>query len=112
MARYDIIRSARIYHKTIAIAAVDHAVGRIVAAQAADELLNISGVETSFVLYSDQGSVYISARSMGEINVQLVVEKLGGGGNSATAGAQLKDQTLENAVKLLTQAIDTYLAEE
>lgn len=112
VARYDVIRSARIHRDTIAIAAVDRAVGRIIAAQAADELLNISGVETSFVLYSTQDSVIASARSMGNVNVQLIMEALGGGGNSATAGAQIKGRTLEQTVSDLVAAIDQYLDEE
>ena len=111
IARYDIIRNAKIHRETIAISAINRAVGRIVAAQAADELLNISGVETSFVLYSDQDSTIISARSIGSINVQLIMEALGGGGNSATAGAQLKGQPLDQVVSQLITAIDQYLEE-
>ncbi|NCB64082.1 MAG: DHH family phosphoesterase, partial [Clostridia bacterium] len=83
VSRYDIIRNAQMYHTDIAIAAVDHTVGRITAAQAADELLNISGIDTSFVLFPDGERVIISARSMGDTNVQVVLEKLGGGGNAA-----------------------------
>lgn len=112
IARYDIIRNAQIHRDTIAISTVDRAVGRIVAGQAADELLNISGIETSFVLYSSQDSVIISARSIGSVNVQLIMEALGGGGNSATAGAQLKGRSLEQTVSDLIAAIDQYLEEE
>ena len=90
IAKYDIIQNAKMYHEGIAVAKVDHTVGRITAAQAADELLNISGIDTSFVLFPDQeGRVILSARSMGDVNVQVVLEKLGGGGNAATAGAQV-----------------------
>jgi c-di-AMP phosphodiesterase-like protein len=109
ISRYDVIQNAQLYHKTIAISAVDRPVGRIIAAQAADELLNISGVETSFVLYSAQDSVFISARSIGSVNVQLIMEALGGGGNGATAGAQLKGQSLSQVVSDLKTAIDQYL---
>lgn len=111
VARYNIIRSARIYRKNIAIATANQATSRIIAAQAADELLNIAGVDTSFVLYPDAGSVLVSARSMGETNVQIIAEKLGGGGNSATAGAQMRDITLEEAVNRLIKAIDEYFEE-
>lgn len=110
VARYNIVRGARLYRKSIAISAVGQDVGRVVAAQAADELLNIAGVDASFVLYADAGSVQISARSIGETNVQLITEALGGGGNSAAAGAQLKEVSLEEAVRRLTKAIDDYQA--
>ena len=67
IAKYDIIQNAKMYHEGIAVAKVDHTVGRITAAQAADELLNISGIDTSFVLFPDQeGRVILSARSMGD----------------------------------------------
>ena len=85
IAKYAIIQNAKLYREKIAIAVVDHTVGRIVAAQAADELLNIIGIDTSFVLYPDGERVIISARSMGDTNVQVILEKLGGGGNAAAA---------------------------
>ena len=101
------------YHEGIAVAKVDHTVGRITAAQAADELLNISGIDTSFVLFPDQeGRVILSARSMGDVNVQVVLEKLGGGGNAATAGAQFPGKTPEEVLPLLKNAIDTYFDDE
>jgi c-di-AMP phosphodiesterase-like protein len=78
IAKYAIIQNAKLYREKIAIAVVDHTVGRIVAAQAADELLNIIGIDTSFVLYPDGERVIISARSMGDTNVQVILEKLGG----------------------------------
>ena len=110
IAKYDIIQNARMYKAAIAIARVDHTVGRITAAQAADELLNIAGIDTSFVLFPDQeGRVILSARSMGDVNVQVVLEKLGGGGNAATAGAQVPGKTVDEVTKLLIQAIDQYL---
>jgi len=109
MARYSIVQRAKIYRTGIAIAAQENVESRIVAAQAADELLNISGIEASFVLSGGPDAVNISARSMGEINVQLVLEKLGGGGNRSTAGAQMRDTTLKDAVTQLLAAIDAYL---
>jgi len=108
IARYDIIQNARLYREDIAIARVDHTVGRVTAAQAADELLNISGIDTSFVLFPDGERIVISARSMGDTNVQVILEKLGGGGNAATAGAQTTGKTLDEAARELLRAIDQY----
>ncbi len=112
IARYDIIRNARMYRDDIAIAKVDHTVGRVTAAQAADELLNISGIDTSFVLFPDGDRVIVSARSMGETNVQVILEKLGGGGNAATAGAQMPNTTVDEATQALVRAIDQYFDDE
>ncbi len=70
----------------------------VVGAQIANELLNITGVKASFVFTNIKGTVYISARSMEEINVQLVMEHFGGGGHSAIAGAQLKDISVADAI--------------
>ena len=114
IARYDIIRTARMYHNDIAVAAVDHTVGRVTAAQAADELLNISGIDASFVLFPDADGerVVISARSMGDTNVQVVLERLGGGGNAATAGAQVPSGSVEEVLQRLLRAIDQYFEED
>ena len=114
IARYDIIRTARMYHNDIAVAAVDHTVGRVTAAQAADELLNISGIDASFVLFpdADGARVVISARSMGDTTVQVVLEKLGGGGNAATAGAQVPSGSVEEVLQRLLRAIDQYFEED
>ena len=109
IAKYAIIQNAKLYREKIAIAVVDHTVGRIVAAQAADELLNIIGIDTSFVLYPDGERVIISARSMGDTNVQVILEKLGGGGNAAAAGGQIYGKSLSQVATELTQAIDQYL---
>ena len=109
VARYKIIQSATVYRNEIAIVALDHTVSRPMAAQAADELLNITGFQASFVLYpDDQHRVVISARSIGEANVQVILEALGGGGNAATAGAQLKDSTVAEALERLKESIDNY----
>ena len=109
VARYRIIQSAVPYRDEIAIVALDHDVSRPMAAQAADELLNIIGFQASFVLYPDQeGRVVISARSIGEANVQVILEPLGGGGNAATAGAQIKDSTVAQALARLKESIDNY----
>ena len=109
VARYRIIQSAVPYRDEIAIVALDHAVSRPMAAQAADELLNITGFQASFVLYPDEEHrVVISARSIGEANVQVILEKLGGGGNAATAGAQIKDSTVPEVLERLKESIDNY----
>lgn len=110
--KYSIIQNAKLYRDEIAIAVSDHPVGRVIAAQSADELLNIIGIQTSFVLFPDvEGRIVISARSMNKTNVQVILEQLGGGGNAATAGAQVVGMTLEEAARELMQAIDRYLAE-
>ena len=107
--RYDIIRHAELYRDDIAIAAVEEDIDRVTAAKAADELLTLRGVRASFVLFKHGTGVNLSARSLGEINVQLVMEKLGGGGNSTTAGGQVADQTVDAVRDLLLAAIDRYL---
>lgn len=81
---------------------------RIIAAQAADELLKVSGIKASFVIYENGGCVNISARSLGEINVQVIMEALGGGGHQTMAACQLKGFTKEAAAESLQNAIDNY----
>ena len=111
MAKYQIIKSSRLYRQEIAIAALNSPTTRVLAAQAADELLNISGISASFVLYPDNNQVIISARSIGKANVQMILEPLGGGGNTATAGAQLKDTTVKDALDKLVASIDKFYEE-
>ncbi len=82
---------------------------RVAASKAADKLLTVRGIEASFALVSIGGSVVISARSADKINVQLILEKLGGGGHYDMAGAQLKDTPLYTACEMLRGAIDDYL---
>ncbi len=112
IARYDIIRNAKLYRNNIAIAQVPHTVARVTAAQAADELLNIAGIETSFVLFPTEDKVIISARSLGEINVQVILEQLGGGGNAATAGAQVTGEDINEVARKLVIAIDQFFEDE
>ena len=81
-------------------------------AQAADELLNIKQVEASFVLGQKNGRVFVSARSLGNINVHVLMEKLGGGGHRDIAGAQFKDITIEEAYNKVKEVIQSYLKEE
>ena len=111
MAKYQIIKSSRLYRQEIAIAALNTPTTRVLAAQAADELLNISGITASFVLYPDGDQVIISARSIGSANVQMILEPLGGGGNTATAGAQMKDITVKDALDELVASIDKFYEE-
>lgn len=84
---------------------------RVAAAQAADELLSIKGVDASFALFSEGDAVNISARSFGAFNVQLVMEAIGGGGHLTMAGAQLRGVTMEEAKQQLMRAIDAQLEE-
>ena len=107
--RYEIIRHAEMYRNDIAIAAVNEELDRVTAAKATDELLTLQGVRASFVLFKRGQGVNLSARSLGEINVQLIVERLGGGGNSTTAGAQVPNGTVDAVREQLTNAIDEYL---
>ena len=111
MAKYQIIKSSRLYRQEIAIAALNTATTRVLAAQAADELLNISGITASFVLYPDEDQVIISARSIGSANVQMILEPLGGGGNTATAGAQMRNTTVKEALDALVASIDKFYEE-
>ena len=108
ISRYQVVQAARLYRNEIAIAAYPHTISRTVAAQAADELLNVSGILTSFVLYPAGEQVIISARSIGECNVQVVLEALGGGGNAATAGAQVSGKPLRTVLEELVAAIDKF----
>ena len=111
IAKYKIMQSAQLYRK-VAVAAPKETQSRVVAAQAADELLNISGVEASIVVARDsKGKTFASARSIGELNVQLIMERLGGGGNRSAAAAQFDDCDVKEAVKRVYAAIDEYFAE-
>jgi len=110
LERFALIQNARIYRNGIAIASSLKPEKRIIIAQTADELLNIEGVEASFVVSPDGENVNISARSIGTINVQLILEKLGGGGNQSTAGGQIMKSTVPDVLTRLKTAIDDYLA--
>lgn len=104
----EVVKSAAMYNDC-AIGVVDFESEdvRIVASQAADELLNIDGVHASFVLFKTGETINISARSYGEVNVQLVMEELDGGGHQTMAAAQLENETFENTLICLKKAIDT-----
>ena len=110
VARYRILQQAEIY-RGIAIAAPSEPQERVVAAQAADELLNISGVDASVVIVPNaQGGCFVSARSIGEVNVQLIMEKLGGGGNRSAAAAQFAGESADQVLEKVRAAIDDYLS--
>ena len=104
-----IVSNAQIYRKC-AVAQSDFSSDdmRVVAPQAADELLSIDEVDASFVLYETSGVINISARSMGLINVQLIMEKMGGGGHQTMAATQLRGVEMEKAKQLLFESIDDY----
>ncbi len=108
VARYNVLTSAKLY-RGIAIASPEEPQTRIVAAQAADELLNIQGVEASIVMAPDgKGGAFVSARSIGEVNVQILMEKLGGGGNRSVAAAQFEKIEIDELYQKVTAAIDEY----
>ena len=107
-ARYELLRLAKIYKNGVAIAFCENDQGRISIAQAADEMLGIKDVNASFVVARDGETVYVSGRSIGDINVQVILEKLGGGGSQATAGLQVKDKSVDEVVAELKQSIDVY----
>ena len=106
-AKSEVIKNSSMY-QNCSIGIIDYELEniRIVASQAADELLNIDGVKGSFVVFATEDTVNISARSYGDINVQLVMEELGGGGHQTMAAAQLPGETIENAIAQLKRAID------
>ena len=109
VTKYDIIRRAEMYRSNIAVSVVEEpGVDRIAAAQAADDLLTLKGVQASFVVYAAEGAVLMSARSLGEINVQVILEALGGGGNSTTAGARIEDTDPESVRQQLIGVLDAY----
>ena len=109
VTKYDIIRRAEMYRSNIAVSVVEEpGVDRVASAQAADDLLTLKGVQASFVIYAAEGAVLMSARSLGEINVQVILEALGGGGNSTTAGARIEDTDPESVRQQLIGVLDAY----
>ncbi len=108
-----IVAAAQIY-KGCAVAESEYSSEdmRIVAPQAADELLGIDNVDASFVLYEIDGVINVSARSMGAINVQVIMERLGGGGHHTMAGAQIKGVETEKARQMLLESIDHYFEDK
>lgn len=109
--RYRVIESAKLYRSDIAVACAEEPVSRPLAGQAADELLSIDGIHAAFVLFRQQDATFISARSIGTVNVQVILEALGGGGNAATAGAQLRGVSMDDALNRLVAVMDNYFIE-
>lgn len=110
--RAEVIHNTKMIHDNIAVSRFDKESNNsvLVAAQAADALLDINGIDASFVLTINDGKVHISGRSRGEVvSVQLILEKIGGGGHLNMAGAQLDTTDLDEAEKILINAIDEYL---
>ena len=112
MERQKLISSARDCGQGIIFAITDEEVDRVAAAQAADELLSIIGTRASVVAFRSGNDMAVSARASGQVNVQLLMERLGGGGNHSAAGAQLKNTTPEDADRMITEAIDGYFADQ
>ena len=113
LTRAEVVKSATMFKNNIAISRIpsDAKYPALVAAQAADELLNIKGINASFVLSQVNGDVFISGRSLGDINVQIVLEKLGGGGHLTVAGAQLLGLSINDGISKVKAAIEEYLRE-
>ena len=113
-AKAAVISSAEVYRDVFAIARGEH-LGiespTIIGAQASNELLNIEEIKASFVLTEYNGKIYISARSIDEINVQIIMERLGGGGHINTAGAQFPYSDMERAIETLKKTIDIMIEE-
>lgn len=112
--RAEVIHNTKMIHDNIAVSRFDKESNNsvLVAAQAADALLDINGIDASFVLTINDGKTHISGRSRGEVvSVQLILEKIGGGGHLNMAGAQLDTTDLDEAEKILTEAIDEYLTD-
>lgn len=113
-ARAEAVRHAEVYRGAFAISvcpADNIESPTIVGAQAANELLNIVGIKASFVLTEYQGKIYISSRSIDEINVQLIMERVGGGGHLNVAGAQLTNCTIQEAKRMIQNTIDEMIKE-
>ena len=112
MERQKLISSARDCGQGVIFALTAEEVDRVAAAQAADELLSIIGTRASVVAFRRGNDMAVSARASGQVNVQLLMERLGGGGNHTAAGAQLKNTTPEEADHMITEAIQGYFADQ
>ena len=110
--KVDIVCRSKVY-KGCAVSMTEKTDGdvRLAAAQAADEMLTLSGVAASFVIFPDKERVNISARSYGRVNVQVIMEKMGGGGHQTMAATQLSDTTMQEAAQRLIEAIDDSLSD-
>ena len=109
--KYQIISCAKEQFPGISLSVVEEETPRATASPAADELINASDIKAAFVVYGEKGGSVISARSYGQVNVQMVLEKIGGGGGLTSAGAQFPDKSTDEAAELLVGAIEEYLKE-
>lgn len=113
-AKADAVSQAEIYRRFYAISVCtgeDVASPTVVGAQAANELLNIKGIRASFILTKYNGIIYISARSIDEVNVQVIMERMGGGGHLNIAGAQLENGSIEEGIESIKRTLDAMIAE-
>lgn len=113
-AKADAVSQAEIYRRYYAISICtgeDVASPTVVGAQAANELLNIKGIKASFILTRYNGIIYISARSIDEVNVQVIMERMGGGGHLNVAGAQLENGTIEEGIESIKRTLDAMIEE-
>lgn len=113
-AKADAVSQAEIYRRFYAISVCtgeDVASPTVVGAQAANELLNIKGIRASFILTRYNGIIYISARSIDEVNVQVIMERMGGGGHLNIAGAQLESGTIEEGIASIKRTLDAMIEE-
>lgn len=109
--RAEIIRSAQIYNNIAIAVCPDNIEDTVLAAQAADELLNITMISASFVIVKVKNEAFISGRSLGDVNVQVILESLGGGGHMTIAGARIKCSDINDVLEKLRTAIDNYIEE-
>lgn len=109
----EIISKAIMFKEKFIVGVFDQDIdgSTLIASQAADELLNIDGVMASFVLTRSKGLTHVSARSLGDVSVQLIMEKVGGGGHLTAAATQI-DRNIEESIVLIEKAIESYLKEE
>ena len=112
----EVVANAKYYKNVYAIAAIEKYDGNIelsvAKAEIANELIDIKGVKASFVLSNENGRYMVSSRSIDEVNVQVIMEKFGGGGHRSSAGAQIEAESFDAAIALITKAIDEYEVEE
>jgi len=109
--KYQIISCAKEQFPGISLSVVEEETPRATASQAADELINASDIKAAFVVYGEKGGSVVSARSYGQVNVQVVLEKIGGGGSLTSAGAQFPDKSTDETAEVLVHAIEEYLKE-
>ncbi len=113
-AKADAVSQAEIYRNAYAISVCtsdELPNPTVIGAQAANELLNIKGIKASFVLTEYQNQIYVSARSIDEVNVQIIMERLGGGGHINTAGCQMENTSIAEGIGIIKHTLDTMIGE-